>query len=419
MVATKRPLVKKKTLAAVLLSFLFSLLLWQCVSTSGSSEPDIRGKSYAGSAKCSTCHQQIHNDFIHTAHFNTSSTSLPDAVKAAFDKGRNEFVFNDSLKVVMEKNGDQYYQTAWQNSRSINSHSFDIVIGSGRKAQTYLYYNDNRIYQLPISYFMPEHKWANSPGFTASYARFDRPIPSACFGCHSSFIAVNKSYNGMQLQETYERGQMVYGIDCERCHGPAAEHVGYHTQHPEEKQAKFITSIKGLNRSQKVDMCALCHSGLQDAQQSLFLFKPGDKLSDFYFPDFKNVSAEKLDVHGNQTQLMMASKCYQISNELTCNSCHNVHVNERQNIAAFSARCITCHQQTTHTFAEKDNNIRAVMQKDCISCHMPLTPSKAITLLTKQQTSATPDYIRNHLITIYPEATKRFLDSIALTKAKM
>ena len=417
MLATKYPLFKKKkTLSAAILVLIFSLFMWNCVSTSTSPGPDIRGKAYAGSASCSTCHRQIYNEFIRTAHFHTSSDTLPTIVRSAFEKGRNEFDFNDSLKVVMEENNGQYYQTALQNGNKINSHSFDIVIGSGRKAQTYLYYNDNRIFQLPISYFMAEHTWANSPGFTASYARFDRSIPSACFGCHSSFIAVNKTYKGLQLQETFEKGQIAYGIDCERCHGPAAEHVAWYTEHPEEKQVKFITTIRSLNRSQKTDLCAICHSGLQDAQQSLFLFKPGDKLSDFYFPDFKHADPQNLDVHGKQTQLMMASKCYQLSNELTCNSCHNVHVKERENITGFSERCITCHKEVNHSFAQKDKEISSMIQNDCISCHMPLTPSRTITLLTKQQTSATPDYIRNHLIKIYPEATKRFLDSLPLTR---
>ena len=163
-------------------------------------------------------------------------------------------------------------------------------------------------------------------------------------------------------------------------------------------------------------MCALCHSGLRVQQQSLFTFKPGDKFSEFYYPDFNRTDAESLDVHGNQAQLMQSSKCYQLSNDLTCNSCHNVHVKERENIPLFSQRCINCHKEVKHSFAGTINNADALIQSDCIDCHMPLQASKTITMLTKQQTSAKPDFIRTHLIKVYLQESKIFMDSVRRTQ---
>jgi hypothetical protein len=65
-----------------------------------------------------------------------------------------------------------------------------------------------------------------------------------------------------------------------------------------------------------------------------------------------------------------------------------------------------------HSFTANDNKRTEAIQNDCIDCHMPLKASAAITMLTKQKTGAYPDYIRTHLITIYKEETKRFLDSL-------
>lgn len=372
------------------------IFLSNCISNSEQTDP--RGEMYAGSQTCRKCHEQIYDSYIQAAHFNTSSNKLPVEVIAAVKNGKNVFRFNDSTEVVMEEIGGQYYQSYFRNGKKLLSHAFDITVGSGRKAQTYLYYNDRkRISQLPVSYFMTEHAWANSPGFPANEAKFDRNVPSYCLGCHSSFVDVKQTFTGVVMTEEFEKNKIAYGIDCERCHGPAKAHA-------QSGQGKLITSIANLNRVQQNDMCALCHSGFKDVLQSLFKFKPGDDLNNFYVADFGRIDTASLDVHGNQTQLMMASKCFRASNSLTCNSCHNVHVKERDDLAVFSSRCLNCHQQVKHSF-EMTN----ALQHNCIDCHMPLKPSSAITLLTNQQRSAVPDYIRTHLIAVYNKETDSLL----------
>lgn len=405
-------IVNKKT-TVLLLILLFIIFLSNCVSETKIDTTDIRGEAYAGADQCRNCHQQVHDDYAHAAHFNTSSNELPQIVRERFEPGKNSFRFNDSTEVMMEKLDSGYYQSWYSSGKKILSQPFDITVGSGRKAQTYLYYTDKKkLSQLPISYFMSQNSWANSPGFPADHPKFDRDVPSYCMGCHSSFIGVKQTYAGVVMQEEFEKGKIVYGIDCERCHGPARAHVEYHVGHPQEKESKFITKISTLTRVQKNDMCALCHSGFRDVQQSLFNFKPGDNLNNYYIPEYGRIDTASLDVHGNQTQLMMASKCYQLNNDLTCNSCHNVHVKERDNIKVFSERCITCHKQVDHSFTKTGRNFMDALQNNCIDCHMPLKAS-SIKMLTKQKADAYPDYIRTHLITIYKEETKRFLDSLA------
>jgi nitrate/TMAO reductase-like tetraheme cytochrome c subunit len=396
-----------KILLVTAVILLCIVVLSNCMSDAKETT-DIRGPKYAGSNTCRKCHQQVYDSYVQTAHYNTSTHSLPDEVHGAFEKGKNVFKFNDSTEVVMENIEGRFYQSYFRNGEKLFSHPFDIVVGSGRKAQTYLYYNDKKkISQLPISYFMTEHAWANSPGFPASDAKFDRNVPSYCLGCHSSYVSVNQTYKGVVMQEEFEKGKMIYGIDCERCHGPAAAHVEYFTNRPQAKENKFMTSIHGLNRVQKNDLCALCHSGFKDVLQSLFTFKPGDRLDDFYVPDFGRVDTANMDVHGNQTQLMMASKCFQLSNELTCTSCHNVHVNERDNLLGFSQRCMNCHKQVAHSFTAKNERLENAIKNNCIDCHMPLKPSSAITMLTNQKMSAVPDYIRTHLIAVYDKESKK------------
>lgn len=381
-----------------------------CMNNDSTTFEDIRGKEYAGASSCITCHKNITESYVHTAHHNTSRISSAENIKGSFTPRVNEFLYSDSMKVIMEKKGDKFYQTAYVNGIETESHPFDITIGSGRKAQTYLYHAGDEIRQLPISYFVPASSWANSPGFPANTIFFSRNIPSKCFGCHASAANVEVVQTGsLELSENYLPGQQLLSIDCERCHGPAKLHVEYHTAHPDERVAKFVPVIKTLTRQQKIDMCGICHSGNKKEEKSVFEFKPGDDLRDYQEPDFMHADVNKMDVHGNQVQLLMGSKCYQQSKDLTCLSCHNPHNDEEQNIALFSQKCMTCHTEAKHNFCTMKPPPGVLLQSNCIDCHMPALPSKKVTLLTNHQESPNPDYIRTHLIAVYNSLDKTII----------
>ncbi|RYZ29693.1 MAG: hypothetical protein EOO10_05430, partial [Chitinophagaceae bacterium] len=308
---------KYRSLQVVAALILFVLLASKCVSSSDV-KSDLRGEAYAGADRCQKCHAAVFESYQQTAHAQTSQLPTGHTIKGLFDSAHNQFVFSDSWKVVMEKHTGGFYQTAYNNGKKTASHPFDVVIGSGRKAQTFLYFDSAGYNQLPISYFVPEHTWANSPNFPTDAPKFDRPIPSGCFGCHSSGIAVTETYQGMQKRETFQIGKIIYGIDCERCHGPAAAHVAYQEENPNDKQAKFITAIRSLNRQQSVELCAICHSGTKNMQKPAFAFQPGQVRDDYFFPDYGGPVIENIDVHGNQYALMKASACYTQSQTLTC-----------------------------------------------------------------------------------------------------
>ncbi|MEO8110535.1 MAG: multiheme c-type cytochrome [Ginsengibacter sp.] len=373
-----------------------------CINNNNPMPEDVRGKDYAGASTCISCHKNIADIYIHSAHHNTSRISSAENIDGSFTSPANEFVYSDSMKVTMEKKGNTFYQTAYINGAETESHPFNITIGSGRKAQTYLYHAGDEIHQLPISYFMPTASWANSPGFPANNIFFSRNIPSKCFGCHASAANVEVVQTGsLELSEKYLPGQQLLSIDCERCHGPAKLHADYHTAHPGETVPKYITVITKLSRQQKMDMCGVCHSGNKKELKSVFEFKPGDDLHDYQEPDFMHVDINKMDVHGNQVQLLMASKCYQQSKDLNCLSCHNAHGDEIQNMALFSQKCMVCHTEANHNFCTMKPAPGLVLQANCIDCHMPALPSKKVTLLTNHQESPRPDYIRTHLIAVY------------------
>jgi hypothetical protein len=201
---------------------------------------------------------------------------------------------------------------------------------------------------------------------------------------------------------------MIYGIDCERCHGPGAQHAAWQEQHPEDRLGRYIARYTTLSRQQRLDACAVCHSGLHSMQRSVFRFLPGDSLSNFYSPEMRITGpASEMDVHGNQYQLLTASQCFLKSKTLDCATCHNPHAQERENLALFSQRCMTCHTQPErHTAIGLDAKS---LSANCIDCHMPARPSRAITMQTQGQRDPVADLVRSHLIKVYPDETKKFM----------
>ncbi len=365
-------------------------------------------EKYAGSASCAGCHKEIYESHIKTAHFLDSRPADKKFIKGSFEEGKNIFVYNKFMYVKLTEENDSLFQTAHLNGVAYQSAPFDMVIGSGRKGQSYLYWQNDQLFQLPVSYYTPLNSWCNSPGFSNNFIKFDRIIPAQCLECHGTYAAAALNED---KEPVYEKNSIIYGIDCERCHGPAAEHVAYQTANPKDTFGKYIINIKNLNRLQRLDACALCHSGFRNEIQPAFSFKTGDTLDHFSTARYSDESTAGLDVHGNQYGLLTSSKCFKMS-QLDCSSCHNVHQNEADAPAIFSQRCITCHQDVKHSSLTLSAGEKDIIQSNCIDCHMPVMASKKIILNVSDANKAVPDLIRSHRVAIYDDATDAFLKKI-------
>ncbi len=296
-----------------------------------------------GTAPCGPCHQGIAQSYQQTAHFLTSGSANSTTIRGSFVEGRN--VLQTAVPEVhfrMEQKGDAFYQTAFDHVRS-HSERFDLVLGSGRRGQSYLYWKGGLLYQLPVSYLALTGGWMNSPGYPDGEVHFERVIPAQCLECHATAGA--------------RAGQFAAGITCQKCHGPA-------TQHP------AIRNPATLARDGQVALCAACHSGLGDGAEA--------------------------DVHGNQVGLLRQSKCFRNSPQMSCSTCHDIHRVE-QDLVAMSARCVTCHKAPRHK--------QAIQADNCIDCHMPLLPSKVITFRTPGSELA--QQYRTHRIAVYDDQTPK------------
>lgn len=390
----------------VLLGLLAGVCLSAALCTSQREPEPVRnlyGQAFAGPEACRPCHQAICDSFISTAHFHDSRPASAATIRGAFEGDSHRFVYLPGIEVRMERHDSGYYQTAYRDDKPYRSEAFGIVIGSGRKGQSYLYWKDKKLYQLPVSYFSPTGSWCNSPGYTADSPVFDRRVPSQCMECHST-QATTVLVKGKEYGDFFDRERLIYGITCERCHGPGARHVAFHTEHPGERAGVFILDAARMGRQQKLDACALCHSGSRYPLKPAFAFRVGDRLNDFSQAKYAPEAASTLDVHGNQYGLLTSSRCFRES-QMDCSTCHSPHRNQQGDLRPYSQRCMSCHNGVQHTAATIRATGVRVFADNCIDCHMPLLPSQKIRLeLSNASDTGTviANLVRTHRIAIYP-----------------
>jgi hypothetical protein len=366
----------------------------------GEPEPP-RFAEFIGDRSCLQCHQQ-QRAFEGTAHHRTSAPAGAGTIAASFAPGENTLgTPNPGLRYRMEAHPDGFFQTAVVGEppdTTTITKRIDLVIGSGRKGQTYLYWDSgNRLYQLPISYWTALRAWISSPGYPEGVVNFHRVVAPRCLECHATHL---EPVGDTIESNRYDREKQVLGVTCEKCHGPGREHV--------ERQGSVLGRLMGnavvnpaeLPRTRQLEQCAQCHGGIGEPAAPAFSYRPGEPLQRYLHLSPPPNPDEVVDVHGNQVALLMRSPCFQGSN-MTCSTCHDVHRTQRD-AAAFSARCLTCHQAQSHEPVPAGGPSLAT---GCVDCHMPELPSSAI--VSVRDAKQVRPRVRTHWIRVYSEEERR------------
>jgi hypothetical protein len=339
--------------------------------------------------ECLSCHTNYKTYFT-TAHHLTSRTAAKESILGKFDSILK--TAEPELLYRLEAKPNGFFQTGVlgtpPDTVSI-SQRFDLVIGSGRKGQTYLYWGENnQLFQLPVSYWTALGSWVNSPGYGDRTLDFSRPVLPRCLECHASSFQPDTN-----VANRYQRTDFVLGVSCERCHGPGAQHIALNSDPNAKPAQQAIVNPAKLSRERQMDLCGLCHGGVGLAKTRPFSFTVGNALADHIQLEHPKPD-EPLDVHGNQLALLERSKCFKESN-MTCSTCHDVHQAQRDT-GYFSEKCLQCHQvQSCGLFPKRG---RALAGK-CVDCHLPNQSSNVI-FSSHDRVRITPK-VRNHWIKVY------------------
>ena len=358
--------------AAVLGSF---ALLYFNYFANGTVDPPhaFRGAASTSEA-CRPCHRSIYDSYVKTGHYLTSTVATKATVMGDFGEGRNVArTLLPDLQFVMEERRGGFFQTAVYTKDTTETFTkpLQVVVGSGERAQTYLFWEGDRLFQLPGMYFTPEETWTLAPGYEnwitlwedlpnkSLGMLYQRPIGGRCIECHAATAMPVGSPAGFRFHpDSFE-----VGISCAKCHGPGAQHIAFHEQNPAAEEGRHIVNPASLSRSQQISSCALCHAGQGVPRTPPLSFRPGDEISEHRI--YAKAEQKKLSVHGGQVPFLQESRCFEESGSMTCSTCHNVHEDETDKTAMFSRKCLTCHEQSHAEEPELAQGDR------CTECHMP------------------------------------------------
>ena len=350
--------------------------------------------SHVGDDECRACHASIVESYFRTSHHLTSRIAAKDSILGSFSDGKNLLKTSyPDLNFRMKAKANGFYVTSeseFPDPSSKHSERLDLVLGSGRIGQTYLYWEGDRLFELPVSYWTALGTWISSPGYLDDVGNFDRPVTPRCLECHVGYA---ETVPGPEPPNHYNSAKIVMGISCERCHGPGRQHVDAMRS---KKPAESIINPAKLTRDKQVEVCAQCHNGLRKPAAPAFSYIPGESLDNYFEPPLADPS-QTAEVHGNQVGLLQRSRCFQASPTMSCATCHNVHQTQR-NAASYSEYCLMCHKTKT---CREFRKLGEKIGRNCINCHMPMQSSnKIISISNGKEVKAK---IRTHRIKVYPE----------------
>src|SRR2546430_4262968 len=137
---------------------LLGMLVWAVASGGGGTPP---------AKSCEACHRDIVATFRETAHFRTSADASVRSIKGQFVAGRSVLhTGSPGIYFRMERRDNVFYQTAVDSARGRSRpERIDLVVGSGRRGQTYLYWRGGVLFVVLASYLLGVERGINSPGY--------------------------------------------------------------------------------------------------------------------------------------------------------------------------------------------------------------------------------------------------------------
>lgn len=327
---------------------------------------------------------------------------------AGFRAGRGDFAtdHNPTVRFEMSRVGDEFFQTVVRSTPSgvqRTSSRIDLVYGAGAGAGTdevFFTWRGNAVYELPVVWLHPLDDWGASPFDVQRGQEFGRALTPQCLECHNTWF-----HHEPGLIDEYDRGSFLFGITCERCHGPGRDHVAYHREHPASTAATAIVRPAQLSRERQMDICAQCHSNAIVYRQPPCSFRPGESLDDYFrvlatrYPEDDHVA--------NQVQYLTQSRCFTESDSMTCTTCHNPHrPRSGDQLAATRSACSSCH--APEHCGQRDE-LPSAVRDNCVGCHMPAVNKVQVSFQTHTSRYVFPVQRCEHRIAVYPAARDEVL----------
>jgi hypothetical protein len=369
---------------------------------------EIARDGYVTSSTCRACHPGQYASWYGSFHRRMTQVAGPDAIAAAFDGERLEL---QGATYALERRGDEFWiEIREPSGGAVDRRPVVLTTGSHHRQWVWMPSGDRRrLGALPFIYLIEERQWVPriaafmqppDPGWEATF--HDGLWGVGCIQCHTT--------HGQVASESNPEAQVVeFGIACEACHGPGAEHVAANHD-PRRRYEMYlaagtpdptITNPRKLPHARAAEVCGQCHSVIAAPGT----FRAGDDLRHDSSGRRENPNPEAslwsdgmVRAGGREYDALIATPCYQ-RGEMTCHSCHAMHRKEDdpRPIAEWAADqllpgmdadagCVQCHAASEpHSHHEPGSS-----GSRCYNCHTPYTSYALLKAIRNHQVVA-PD----------------------------
>ena len=297
-----------------------------------------------GSSRCLECHTEVSGAEPHHMAQTGSAVTRESQLRWFSDQALARPI--DQAADLLVADRPRYRRTdrgVFLEHGDSSAVEVQAVFGSGVHGFTPIGTDGRVVRELSVSYLAHRDVWILTPGQENNPDALGRALVpedgERCLGCHMTQIAWRA--DGLDPE------QSVFGVQCERCHGPGSAHVEAVESGLEEN---LVFSPGSLSPKEQVEFCGQCHR----------------KSSDL---DPREILAEKPANARHAGAGLMLSACFRKSPSeatITCTDCHNPHRNIAPQTDSFDDACIRCHVAPD---AEHED-LSITSSASCVDCHM-------------------------------------------------
>ena len=403
----------------------------------------VRTDGYVSSAACKACHPAQYDSWYGSYHRTMTQVATPQTVLADFDGVRVADVHGAPMR--LERRGDEFWAEfndpgAEGPERGRPRITRQVVMITGSHHQQIYWYatgHGRALNVLPGVYLLADRRWAPRSAVVLhpphqAVATVDGHWNAVCLACHTTFPRTRFDTPFLSrpiAEQAVDTTTAEFGIACESCHGPAAEHVrkhrnplGRYGRHLGAGPDQTIVLPTRLDPQRSSQVCGQCHSvwefrAPEDERRANahgFPYRPGDELRATRFlpqPTAQRDSPElaafiardpafvtgsfwpdgMIRVSGREYNGLIDSPCFQDARDaqrtLSCFSCHVMHKapEDLRPTAAWAAThqvapgmdgnaaCGQCHADVAGDAAAHTRHAPDSAGSTCYNCHMPYT----------------------------------------------
>jgi tetratricopeptide (TPR) repeat protein len=337
------------------------------------------------SSTCSPCHRAIVEGYRRTAMARSFARPRASNTIEDYTGKRTYYHAASDTHFEMTQRDGRYFERQYQigfDGKQINilETEIDFVLGSGNHARTYLHQTpDRHLIELPLGWYAENGGyWAMNPGYDRpDHQGVERAIEYDCMFCHDAYPPTPAGGN--------PRSDALFlsvpeGINCQRCHGDAREHVRRaSTGGSTAGQIRdAIVNPARLTPDRQMDVCMQCHlettsfstaNSIIRYERDPFSYRPGEILADYRLHfDQTTAGEDRFEIVGAAYRLRMSQCFLRSKGAMTCTTCHDPHRPAADQKSRYTATCRQCHASKLDSLVVAQKHPSS---DDCTGCHMP------------------------------------------------